>query len=387
MTQSFNDINDYIKDEDVKFLRLSFCDLQGKLKNMSVMASEAEKAYVKGVSFDGSAIKNFENPEKSDLFLFPDTSTATLIPWNPSRGKVLRLFCDIKRADGSAYELDMRKVLKDAVRFAEERGISCNFGSEFEFYLFKLDENGDRTNVPYDSAAYMDVSPEDKCENVRREICLTIEEMGLNPERSHHEEGPGQNEIDFKYSDPISSADHAVVFKNAAENVAYKNGLWADFSPKPLKNQSGSGMHVNVSVKTADGKDVFESFVAGVLEKTDEMTYFLNPTENSYERLGEMKAPKETFCGSENRNALIRIPSTGGEKRFELRSPDASANIYLVYALVIYAGVYGVENNLKLNKIKKSCLPNNLDQARKVAGKSKFIKSVLSGRVLKSFGL
>ena len=164
------------------------------------MASEAEKAYVKGVSFDGSAIKNFENPEKSDLFLFPDTSTATLMPWNPSRGKVLRLFCDIKRADGSAYELDMRTVLKNAVKYAEEKGVSCYFGSEFEFYLFRLDENGDKTNVPYDNAGYMDVSPEDKCENVRREICLTIEEMGLNPERSHHEEGPGQNEIDFKYS-------------------------------------------------------------------------------------------------------------------------------------------------------------------------------------------
>lgn len=387
MAQSFKDINDYINDEDVKFLRLSFCNLQGRLKNMSVMASEAEKAYVKGVSFDGSAIRNFESPEKSDLFLFPDTSTATLMPWNPSRGKVLRLFCDIKRADGSAYELDMRTVLKNAVKYAEEKGVSCYFGSEFEFYLFRLDENGDKTHVPYDNAGYMDVSPEDKCENVRREICLTIEEMGLNPERSHHEEGPGQNEIDFKYSDPVSSADHAVVFKNAAENVAYKNGLWADFSPKPIKNESGNGMHVNVSVKTSDGKDVFESFVAGVLDKSEEMTYFFNPTENSYERLGEMKAPKDIFCGSENRTALIRIPSTNGEKRFELRSPDASANVYLVYALVIYAGIYGVENSLKLNKVRKSRLPNNLESARKVAGKSKFIKSVLSDKALKSLGL
>ena len=387
MAQSFKDINDYINDEDVKFLRLSFCDLQGRLKNMSVMASEAEKAYVKGVSFDGSAIRNFESPEKSDLFLFPDTSTATLMPWNPSRGKVLRLFCDIKRADGSAYELDMRTVLKNAVKYAEEKGVSCYFGSEFEFYLFRLDENGDKTNVPYDNAGYMDVSPEDKCENVRREICLTIEEMGLNPERSHHEEGPGQNEIDFKYSDPVSSADHAVVFKNAAENVAYKNGLWADFSPKPIKTESGNGMHVNVSVKTSNGKDVFESFVAGVLDKSEEMTYFFNPTENSYERLGEMKAPKDIFCGSENRTALIRIPSTNGEKRFELRSPDASANVYLVYALVIYAGIYGVENSLKLNKVRKSRLPINLESARKVAGKSKFIKSVLSDKALKSLGL
>lgn len=387
MAQSFKDINDYINDEDVKFLRLSFCDLQGRLKNMSVMASEAEKAYVKGVSFDGSAIRNFESPEKSDLFLFPDTSTATLMPWNPSRGKVLRLFCDIKRADGSAYELDMRNVLKNAVKYAEEKGVSCYFGSEFEFYLFRLDENGDKTNVPYDNAGYMDVSPEDKCENVRREICLTIEEMGLNPERSHHEEGPGQNEIDFKYSDPVSSADHAVVFKNAAENVAYKNGLWADFSPKPIKNESGNGMHVNVSVKASDGKDVFESFVAGVLDKSEEMTYFFNPTENSYERLGEMKAPKDIFCASENRTALIRIPSTNGEKRFELRSPDASANVYLVYALVIYAGIYGVENSLKLNKVRKSRLPNNLESARKVAEKSKFIKSVLSDKALKSLGL
>lgn len=382
MNNSVKDVMDYIREEDVKFIRLAFCDLNGNLKNAAIQPEELEKAFIDGISFDGSAIGGFECPEKSDLFLFPDPSTLTLLPWRPSHGKVVRLFCNIKYPDGTFYELDSRKVLSDAVAYAKEKGISCNIGTEFEFYLFKLNENGEKTDVPCDNGGYMDVAPLDKGENTRREICLTIEEMGLSPERSHHEEGPGQNEIDFKYSDALSSADHAVIFKNATETIAYKNGLWATFEPKPIENKSGSGVHINVSVKSDDGSDVMDSFIAGVLENIKDMTAILNPTENSYERLGEMKAPKKIFASNENRTALIRIPATKEEKRFELRSPDGKANVYLAYALILYAGTEGVEKKLKLSREINGTLPETLAEAKELFKNSKFIKKYLNKKII-----
>lgn len=382
MNNSVKDVMDYIREEDVKFIRLAFCDLSGNLKNAAIQPEELEKAFSDGILFDGSAIDGFESPEKSDLFLFPDPTTLTLLPWRPSHGKVVRLFCNIKYPDGTFYELDSRKVLSDAIAFAKERGVSCNIGTEFEFYLFKLNENGEKTDIPCDNGGYMDVAPLDKGENTRREICLTIEEMGLSPERSHHEEGPGQNEIDFKYSDALASADHAVIFKNATETIAYKNGLWASFDPKPIEDRSGSGVHINVSVIKEDGDDVLDSFIAGVLDNVRDMTAVLNPVEASYKRLGEMKAPKKIFASNENRTALIRIPATKEGKRFELRSPDGKANVYLACALIIYAGVEGIEKNLKLSKEIKGALPGTLAEAKEIFKNSKFIKKYLNKKII-----
>lgn len=388
MKNTVADVTEYVKEEDVKFIRLAFCDVKGRIRNASVMPDRLESAFKNGISVDGSAV-GFTGAEKSDLFLFPDPDTLTLLPWRPSHGRVARLFCAIKTPDGKAFALDSRRILKNAVDYAAKNGISCNFGTEFEFYLFRLDENGEKTYIPADRAGYMDVAPQDKCENIRREICLTIEEMGLNPERSHHEEGPGQNEIDFRYSDALSSADHAVIFRNAAETIAYKNGFWASFQPKPLKEESGSGMHVNVSVKSADGRDVTENFIAGVLDKIKDMTYFLNNSEQSYERLGKKKAPDTIAWGRENRTALIRIPARGEEesKRFELRSADGMANIYLAYALIVYAGTDGVKNRLPLQQ---ECtddlfkarelygkLPQSLQEAKTIALNSDFIKKYI----------
>ena len=392
MKNSVNDVMDFVKEEDVKFIRLAFCDAEGKIRNASIMPGELENAFKNGVSFDASAV-GFGKVENSDLFLFPDPDTLTLLPWRPSHGRVIRLFCDIKYPDGTPFELDSRNVLKNAVAYAARNGITCNFGTEFEFYLFKLDENGEKTHIPCDNAGYMDVAPDDKGENVRREICLTIEEMGLSPECSHHEEGPGQNEIDFKYSDALSSADHAVIFRNATETISYKNGLWASFDPKPLPDKSGSGMHVNVSVISEKGEDVFDSFVAGVLKEVKNMTYFLNKTEQSYLRLGEMKAPGSVCWGNSNRSALIRIPASKTGKRFEMRSPDGKANVYLVYALIIYAGVEGVKNKLKLPAEQKEnafgnaggdseLLPDSLNAARELASNSKFIGKFLDEKFI-----
>ena len=218
--------------------------------------------------------------------------------------------------------MDSRYILKQAIAAAKQKGITCNFGAEFEFYLFKTDENGDATTVPYDTAKYMDIAPDDKGENVRREICLNLEEMSIRPESSHHEEGPGQHEIDFKYSDALTAADNATTFKAVVKTVAAQNGLAASFSPKPLVGQSGSGLHINMSVCSADGVDYKASFMAGIMKHIREMTAFLNPSEESYARLGEKKAPKYITWSPENRSQLIRIPAAKGQyERIELRSP------------------------------------------------------------------
>ncbi len=390
MKYTVNDVMEYVREEDVKFIRLAFCDLGGNLKNLSVMPEELKRAFDRGIAFDGSAIKGFELVEKSDLFLFPDPDTLTLLPWRPSHGKVIRLFCDIKYPDGRPYELDSRRILKDAVLKAKEYNLDVEVGAEFEFYVFKTDENGEKTDIPCDNAGYMDVAPADRGENLRREICLTIEEMGLNPECSHHEEGPGQNEIDFKYSDALSSADHAVIFKNATESIAYKNGFYATFDPKPIDGEPGSGMHVNVSVKGGDDK-TFSRFLAGVLRRIKDITVFLNPTESSYKRLGEKKAPKVVGWGRENRSCLVRIPATnGGEKRFELRSPDGKSNVYLVYALVIYAGIEGIKDKLTLGEETVNDayvtggekLPESLKDAKKAAYESEFVNKYLPKRIV-----
>ena len=198
MNYTASEVIQFVNEEDVKFIRLAFCDVFGKQKNISIMPTELKRAFSEGISFDASAITGFGGHVRSDLFLRPDPSTLAILPWRPEHGKVVRMYCDIFNPDGSVFENDTRAILKKAVADAAEKGYSFNIGSEIEFYLFKLDANGDPTAIPFDSAGYMDIAPEDKGENVRREICLTLEQMGIRPECSHHEAGPGQNEIDFR---------------------------------------------------------------------------------------------------------------------------------------------------------------------------------------------
>lgn len=392
MLYTEEEIFDYVEQEDVKFIRLAFCDAFGKQKNISIMPEELPRAFSDGISFDASAVRGFGSEVKSDLLLFPVPSTFNVLPWRPARGKVVRMFCDIKRPDGTFFEKDSRRILKDAVKKAAEKGLTVYFGSEFEFYLFKTDENGDSTKVPFDNAGYMDVAPDDKGENIRREICLTLSDMGIRPESSHHEEGPGQNEIDFRYSDAVSAADNAMNFITVVKAAALNNGLFADFSPKPLKNESGNGMHINISVKSADNSDKIVHFMAGIMNRVREMTAFLNPTEDSYKRLGEKKAPKYITWSHENRSQLVRIPAAKGEyKRIELRSPDPTANPYIAFALLIYAGLEGVERKLEIpepvnenlftapESVTKSLslLPQSLEEAKKIARESEFISAHL----------
>ena len=229
-----DEVMQYILEDDVKFIRLAFCDAYGCQKNISVMPCELERAFSAGIGIDASAVTGFGGEVYSDLFLHPDPSTLTVLPWRPEHGRVVRMFCSVKYPDGRDFEADSRHILKEAARLALSKGYMFSFGSELEFYLFKTDEAGNPTKIPFDSAHYMDIAPMDKGENVRREICLTLERMGITPESSHHEVGPGQNEIDFRFADPLTAADNAVTFLSVVRTIAARNGLFADFSPKPL---------------------------------------------------------------------------------------------------------------------------------------------------------
>lgn len=397
MRYSKEEVLQYVREDDVKFIRLAFCDVFGRQKNISIMPEELTRAFEYGIAFDASSIQGFGDETHSDLLLRPDAETLTLLPWRPEHGKVVRMFASIFYPDGRPFELDTRNLLKMAIKKAEAAGYSFAFGAEQEFYLFKLDENGKPTKDPYDEAGYMDIAPDDRGENIRREICLTLEQMGIRPESSHHEEGPGQNEIDFRYSDAITAADNAMTFQTIVRTVARRNGLYADFSAKPLENEPGNGFHINMSVKTDDGSDNLHYMIAGVLEKVDQMTAFLNPTENSYERFGKNKAPGYVSWSKENRSQLVRIPAAMGEyRRAELRSPDPTANPYLAFALIIYAGLYGIENRLELpeaanfnlfkadapTKAQFKELPADLISACKVAAASDFIKKNIPAAIL-----
>ena len=402
MDYSAQEVLQYVAEDDVKFIRLAFCDVFGRQKNVAVMPSELERAFDCGIAFDASAIAGFGGEVRSDLFLRPDPSTLSGLPWRPENGKVVRFFCDIYRPDGSVFEADTRGILKRAVKEASDKGLCFNFGPEMEFYLFKSDESGLPSYIPYDNAGYMDIAPGDKGENIRREICLTLEKMGIYPESSHHEEGPGQNEIDFRHSDALSAADNAVTFRSIVETIAGRNGLRADFTPKPLSDKPGSGMHINISVKHRDGTDYLPNIMAGILEHAPDMTAFLNPCQESYARLGSNKAPKYISWSHENRSQLIRFPAAvGAYRRAELRSADAMTNPYIAFALMIYAGICGIERNMQLpspadinlfaeppevlSGFKR--LPEDLAQARAKAAESDFIKEHLPDSVLKAYSI
>ena len=391
-----SEVMQYVQETDVKFIRLAFCDVYGRQKNLAIMPSELERAFQSGIAIDASSIEGFGGTLRSDLFLHPEPSTLTALPWRPQTGRVVQMFCRITRPDGSPFEADSREVLRRAVHAAEEKGYAFAIGSEMEFYLFRLDENGEPTKIPYDRAGYMDIAPEDKGENVRREICLTLEQMGVKPECSHHESGPGQNEIDFRYADPLTAADNAILFRTVVRTIAAQHGLWADFSPRPLPEHDGSGMHLNISLKNREGESLLPQIIAGILDKIREMTVFLNPVENSYQRLGRDKAPGRISWSAENRSQLIRIPAAQGEyRRAELRSPDSMANPYLAIALVLYAVMDGIEEGLSLPEPMDSLepegferaekLPGTLEEAKALAAKSAFLKKHIPDMILNAY--
>jgi len=410
MNGTVGEVLDFVRENDVKFVRLSFCDLFGVQKDIAIMADELQSAFENGVSFDAHAIRGFREVTQSDLLLFPDPVTLTVLPWRPGPGRVARFYCEIKNPGGEPFSGDSRMVLKRVAEKCEKKGYACKIGAECEFYLFKTDDDGEPTDATFDKGGYLDILPLDKSEDIRREICLALEEMGIKPESSHHEQGPGQNEIDFKFSDALSCADNLLTFKTLVKAIAARSGLFASFMPKPIPNAPGSGMHVNLSLSQngrnifnniGDGKpDVAENFIAGILAKAREMTLFTNPLANSYDRLGEFEAPKYVSWSHWNRSQLIRIPAAVGEKvRMELRSPDPSINPYLAFALIIAAGLDGVESgatlppavDLDLYKADESVfktlasLPSNLEEAVALAGNSDFVKGVVGEELLSKY--
>ena len=406
----YQEVFDYIEDNDVKFIRLTFCDPLGYQKNISIMANELKSVLTHGLAFDSSTIPCFADVTSEDLFLFPDISTPSLLPWRPNTNSVLRFYCDIKKLDGSDFEYDSRAILKRTIAQMSELGYNAKIGTECEFYLFKTDDNLEPTMNTLDFGTYLDVSPLDKGENIRREICLCLEEMNLEPRSSHHEQGPGQNEIDFKISDVLSSADNMLTFKSVVKSIAQRNGLFASFMPKPLKTKSGNGMHINISL-FKDNENIFttsddtlpldaQHFIAGILAKIQEISIFLNSNNNSYERFGSYEAPKYVSWAQLNASQLIRIPNqTTANAKIELRSPDPSVNPYLAYAVILQAGMDGIKNktplpspvdynlNIADNSILETLelLPSNLLTAIKYAKDSSLLTSILGEDFLKSY--
>lgn len=388
MTYSEKEIMEYIEEEDAKFIRLAFRDAYGVQKNISIMPSEIHKAFKDGIMINAKSIRGFEGCDEGILYLRPDPDTLSVLPWRPDSGRVLRMFCDVCKANGEPFEADTRNILKNAIKAAEEAGIEFRFGSEMEFYLFKTDDEARPTKIPYDEAGYMDIAPLDRGENIRREICLTIEEMGLTPERSHHERGPGQNEIDFHYGKPLKAADQITTFKMVVATVADRNGLYADFSPLPIPDKPGNGYHINIFAKNKDGEDVVRLAAAGILDKIKDITIFLNPTDSSYNRFGNGTAPNKVNWSNHGGSEMMYINDKEKQPRVELRSPDALSNPYLAYALLIYAGLYGIENNLELPKAMDEnsvMLPKSRKEAIKCAENSDFIKGLLPKTIIDKY--
>lgn len=388
MKYTMDEVMKFIEEEDVKFIRLAFRDAYGTQKNISVMPTEVKKAFKDGAPINAKVIAGFEDCPYASLYLKPDPNTLAILPWRPDSGKVLRMFCNMYTPDGKEYTADTRYILKQAMEKAEEAGIKFKFGTETEFYLFLKDEDGNPTKTPYDKAGYMDIAPLDKCENVRREISLTIERMGLTPERSHHERGPGQNEIDFHYASPLRAADQMTTFKMVVSTIADRYGLFADFSPMPLPGKPGNGYHINLYAEDKDGNDVAKYAAAGIIEKIRDITLFLNPTEGSYSRLGNNLAPDKINWSTAGESELMYIETFSGQTRAELRSPDASSNPYLVYALLIYAGLEGIEKKAELPQEMADDamhLPTSKKEAAKIAESSEFVKKIVPEGIVKEY--
>ena len=402
MNYTPEEIIEYVEEEDVKFIRLAFIDLKGNQKNVSIMPNELRRAFEYGIAFDASAIDGFTDVAHSDLFLHPDPDTLSILSWRPEHGRVVRLYCTISHPDGTPLAVDSRTLLENAVKKAAEYGLSFSFGSEMEFYLFLLDENGNQTFIPYDRAGYMDLAPEDKGENIRREVCLTLEQMGIIPETSHHEAGPGQNEIDFRFSDALSAADNAMTFQNVVKTIASRNGLWACFTPRPLADEAGNGYHINISMHSTGpngpkSPSLQPFMLAGILKHISGITAFLNPGKESYRRLGRDKAPLYVSWSPENRSQLIRVPAVKTHHpRIELRSPDSLTNPYIAFSLLIYAALDGyITKSLPAEAINcnlfeaddetlesLATLPANLEEAIAVMKESDFVKKYLPNEII-----
>lgn len=408
-----NDIFRLVEENGVNFIRLQFTDISGTLKNVAITKSQLAKALENECVFDGSSLDGFAREAESDMCLHPDCDTFTMLPWRPAQYGVARLICDVYLPGGEPFEGDPRQILKRQVQKAAERGFGFNVGPEMEFFLFQTDDNGLPTTTTHDTAGYFDLGTGDMGGDIRREICLTLESMGFEIEASHHEASPGQQEIDFRYDTALRTADNIMTFKMAAKSIAKASGAYATFMPKPLAVASGSGMHVNMSL-TDGGKNLFADpsdpagyglsktayrFMAGILAHAGALTAVCNPTVNSYKRLlsGD-EAPVAVAWSDRSRSPLVRVPSAHGKgARIELRSPDPSANPYLMLACCLAAGMDGLEKKMTPSpalerlcsggdgKNRPSTLPLSLKDAIEAFRNDPVVSGVLGPHALRSY--
>lgn len=409
------DIWRMIEEEDVEFIRLQFTDIFGTLKNVAVTTSQLERVLNNEIMFDGASIEGFARVEQSDMFLRPDLDTFAIFPWRPQQGKVARFLCDIYRPDGTPFAGDPRHVLKRTVQEAAEMGYQMDVGPECEFFLFHTDDEGNPTTITHEKAGYFDVGPLDLGENARRDMILTLEDMGFVVEASHHEDAPAQHEIDFHYDEALKTADDIMTFKLAVKTIAKRHGLYASFMPKPKTGVNGSGMHINMSL-ARDGVNVFYDgqdcnhlskegywFIGGIMKHIAAITAITNPLVNSYKRLVPgYEAPVYIAWSMRNRSPLIRIPAqTGTTQRIELRSPDSATNPYLAIAVCLAAGLDGIRNQIEppasvegnifamseeeREKAGIKCLPTSLAEAIDGLEQDVLIQEVLGQHIYRKY--
>lgn len=409
------DVLEAVKERDVKFIRTQFTDTLGIIKSWAIPVEQLEDAFENGVMFDGSSIIGFTRIEESDMKLILDPSTFRILPWRPSTGAVARVLGDVYLPDGTPFKGDPRYVLKSAIREAEKLGYSMNVGPELEFFLFKLDANGNPTTELTDQGGYFDFAPLDRAQDVRRDIDYALEHMGFQLEASHHEVAPSQHEIDFRFTDVLNTADNVVTFKYVVKSIAFHKGYYATFMPKPLFGVNGSGMHSNQSL-FKDGKNAFYDpngaeqlsqdsmyYIGGLMKRIKEFAAVTNPVVNSYKRLVPgYEAPIYITWSAKNRSSLIRIPATRGNgTRLELRCPDPSCNPYLAFALMLRAGLEGIKNktdpgeptNVNIFHLTEKereergirSLPGSLKEAIDEMKNSQFVKEALGEHVFNHY--
>lgn len=398
---SETDLSDFIEENDVKFIRMTFCDTFGNMKNIAIMPRELHRAITDGIPFNATGLLEASH---QNLLLKPDTSTLSILPWRPQSGRVVRFFCKLYHMDGTPYEGDLRRNLRETMKSLQKQGYQCEMGTRCEFYLFETDMAGKPTRIPCDQGGYLDVAPLDKCENTRREICLSLEEMGLNPTTSCHKHGPGQNEIDFACSNALTAADNMVHYKTVVKTIASQNGFYASFMPKPFPDCSGSALKITISVKKDDAS-IFgtshksmlpegRAFIAGILNRVREFTMFSNPTINSYERFGLRAAPSHINWSEENRIPLIQLLyAPGRDGSIEFRSADPYCNPYITFQMLLSAGMAGIQNGEELTDTMNAAnassafptLPSSLEESIRLAQNSSFVHAVLPETLIQDY--
>jgi len=412
-----DDIVRWVKEQEVKFIEVQFSDILGAVKTVSFPVSNLEKVLDEGVYIDGSSILGYATIEESDMRALPILDSFQIYPWTKEgRIKTARLLCQVYDHCGQRFKGDPRLVLERMLEKVKEKGYTFNVGPEFEFYMFKLDAEGNPTTVPSDTEGYFDLMALDQGEEVRKDVVLNLDEMGFDCEASHHEVGPGQHEVDMRYKDALTMADRLMTFKLTVKTIALQHRLWASFMPKPICGMAGSGMHVHQSFALANGKNAFDDpsgrfglsetamkYLGGLLKHAKESSAILNSHVNSYKRLVPgYEAPCYISWANMNRSALIRVPAgRGGRTRIELRNPDPAGNPYLQFAVMLACGLDGIEHDImppepvekdiyRMSREERArnniqSLPESLGHALSIMSESELMRETLGDHIFKHY--